>query len=387
LSATVGGGLGVDEVYSITIAINGAVPDPNRFAFGYLRILESVVYPLPVGTILFSTDTQYWTDNPVFENDQVHITFTPLKSVQQETEVYDFRVYSVNQTYMAPYRNIKIVLITDSPTMFYAHPRTIEGTSRDVFQQLADENVLYTDFDDSNDRQLWPQANRRNVLWAKFVCDHAYLNETSHYAWCNTRDNYLKFVNLDIRKKLASKWVFRPEFVGGGGNVMYYSQIITNINSGLMNRSIAYGTSNNTVDFDTGTFRQFNPDDFSKLSVNPQYDSSQDSFNRVFTLAPNIGNDHTYYNDAHVQNPRLRAMYSTRVRLGTQFPLNAAIFDMCDFEYYDVFTHTTDEVFTGRYLISQIDTRIGGAYIYRFFELISDGTGTSADEGLTGGTL
>src|SRR5438270_5340152 len=108
-------GFGVDDVYNISFTINGAVPDPARFAFGYLRILESISYPLPVGTVLFATDTQYWTDNPVFENDLIHIEFTPLKSAAQVTEIYDFRVFSVNQTYKAPFRTIKLVLITDSP--------------------------------------------------------------------------------------------------------------------------------------------------------------------------------------------------------------------------------------------------------------------------------
>src|SRR5206468_2994211 len=128
----------------------------------------------------------------------------------QVTEIYDFRVFSVNQTYKAPFRTIKLVLITDSPTMFDAHPRTLLGTSSDVFNQLATENVLFPDIDASNDMQLWPQANRRNVLWAKHVCDHAYLDPTSHYAWCNTRDNFLKFANLDLRKRQGSLWVFRP---------------------------------------------------------------------------------------------------------------------------------------------------------------------------------
>jgi len=376
------GSFGVPGIFNLTISIDGTAPDPLRFALGYIRIQESITYPLPVGIMVFATDVQYWTEHPIIENAKVHIEFTPLASMQQVTEPWDFRVFSVNQNYKAPYRVLKVVLITDSPTMFFCHPRTILGNSSDVLNQLAAENALVADIDPSADHQLWQQANRRNVLWAKDVCDHAYADPSSHYIWCNTRDNWMVFANMNIRKMQPSQWLFAPpSYSAPAGNEMWYDQVITHITSGINNRAIAYGTTNVTVDFTTGNWIDFNPDDFNRLAPNVQYATDQASANRMFTLAPNIGNDHDFYNDAHVQNPRYRAMYSVKVRLGTQFPLDVSLIDNCDFKYYDPYTEQLDTVFSGKYWVSQIDTRIGGSRMYRFVELISDGIGVGSGFG------
>jgi hypothetical protein len=159
--------------------------------------------------------------------------------------------------------------------------------------------------------------------------------------------------------------------------------VITAVTSGIQNRTIGYGTQNVTTDFGSGNWDTFDPNTYKKLAENLQYnDVLSDSVNRVFSLAPNVGNDHAAYNDAHVQNPRYRSMYSTNVRVATKFPLYASIFDICTFNYYDAYTQQLDNLFTGTYFISQVDTRIGGANMYRFFELLSDGLGMG-----TGGEL
>lgn len=371
------GTFSVPGKYELTIDIDGVPPDPSRFNLGYIRILESIVYPLPVGTILILTDDQFWNETPIRENSQVAITFTPLASFASETETWGFRVFSVNQKYQAPYRIFRITLITDSPTMFDCHPRTVQGTSSDVFNLLATENDLFPDIDDSDDEQLWQQANRRNVIWARDVCDHAYTSDTSHYVWCNTRDNYMTFANLDVRKFNEPAWIMSPPIMNGtlvGGNVMFYDQIETKIDSGISNRAIAYGTKNVTTAFDTGQWVTFNPNAFNPLAPDQMYDHAETgTINRFFSLAPNIGNDHTYYNDAAVQNPRLRALYSVKVRVGTPFPLNASLIDTVDFRYANNYDQALDPVYSGAYIITQVDTRIGGDTMYRFFELTSDG--------------
>lgn len=371
------GTFSVPGTYELTIEIDGVPPDSSRFNLGYIRILESILYPLPVGTIVILTDAQFWNETPIVENAQVTITFTPLASFASETEQWQFRVFSVNQRYLAPYRVFRITLITDSPTMLDCHPRTIQGTSSDVFNQLAEENDLFPDIDDADDTQLWQQANRRNVIWATDVCNHAYTSNTSHYVWCNTRDNYMKFVNLDVRKFNNPAWIMIPPVLNGsvtGDNVMFVDQIATHVDSGISNRTVGYGTRNVTTLFNTGQWTQFNPNTFNKMSQDLMYAPEETgTINRFFSLAPNIGNDHTYYNDANVQNIRLRALYSVKVRVGTQFPLNASLIDVVDFRYPDNYEQTLDPVFTQSYLISQVDTRIGGSTMYRFFELISDG--------------
>lgn len=234
--------------------------------------------------------------------------------------------------------------------------RACDGNSSDALALICQDCGLAAKLAATNDRQIWLSASQTYGQWAKKICEHGYLHETSCFALAVSEKKDLQYV--DIINRLVSEkpkkilYHSLPEPAEGNGLIIY--DVKAQNQSGLLNNWANYG-------FQAQTFGLKESSLFSTSQVLKREDALAQSQAVRDIVSParleqyefDCGNVNDKYYLAYYQNFKLRASFTETLSVITLDYSGLSIFDVVEVRIgyggYQDLSLTAD---SGFYLVS-----------------------------------
>jgi len=313
---------------------------------------------------------------------QLSVSITSLQNINvnpKDDDWIPFRIFNYN---IVPTSDglfmVKIVAVYDAPFLLQSYTKSIEGTSYDVFSNIANLAKLQFEGDVANDKQKWLCPGPRAGIFLKSVERRAWSSNLSCYVSALRRDGTLILYNLYERgHKGIVDWSLGPELDNTADKNLYVDSITPSSSSGTLNSHHGYGRSYNYFDpinEITDGAATFKFTELYKTTSSFQMASDLRKNQGSNTYNANAGNTHNNYQQAEAQNTRFKSMNSVKVACRTPFLKNVKLLQRVNLIYpSNARGNYSQEMYSGVYFVDKISTVIIAPSPVRYISLIRDG--------------
>jgi hypothetical protein len=257
-----------------------------------------------------------------------------------------------------------------------------DASASDVAKSTAINCGLKAKVDSSNDKMVWIQTGQTNAKFVREVALHAWSDNNSAFITAVNRDGELLFYDISRQRSKNPKWNFQcvsdPVNVIDNENVIWVSEddYGAEFHSDLFNITAGYGLVQRYHDFKSGVSKFEGTGGYTphtdKLMVSKDIEGARFSYGDE-----DIGNVHSKYNLARIQNLRNRALYSTCVPCIGIMPKQVSLMDRVQFSYLDRSKDRLGNVLDGAYFVERIVQTIGPSVYMIKYGLIREGINTT----------
>lgn len=297
--------------YQIQLILNNYEYTINDMILESITVYESVQLLLPTVEIVcsvpdvkavqfLSSDTirGSLTINRRLNNQLVNIVNIPIR-------LFSPKGYSDIRN-----NNLLLTFNYDWDFAYNASTKVITGTSDTVFRTLGLEQGCKTTYVSKTlDTMTWINPNQRGLIFLQNVCEHAWSSLSSCFCWCIRANNSLVF--RDISSKGNESVSKRIYLVTGTENIVIGYGIDSNLM--LLNRAYGYGRTSYVYDYEKNI-----QSELSKISLHIEGNSpliSSAPTQGTFRSSEFYGNTHEHYQQAALQNVRIRSTYNTNIAI------------------------------------------------------------------------
>lgn len=298
--------------YEIQLILNDYEYSVSDIIIESIVIYESVQLSLP--TVVITGEVPEVKSVLFLTSDNIRgkLIITRILNTQ-DTQIVNIPIRIYKPTGVSNLQNnkLKLEFNYDWDFAYDASTKAFTGTSSSVFRTVGLlQGCTTTMISDSADPMTWINYNQRGLSFLDSVCEAAWGSRSSCYQWGVRADNTMIFRDISRKNKsLLEKDIF---LVKGDKNiVMNYA-----INSNIMtfNRSYGYGRTALQYDYATNTIT---PLDTILLNTEGQLPTiSKNVSQGSFRVPANYGNTHEHYQQALLQNKRIKSTYNNTVIMG-----------------------------------------------------------------------
>lgn len=298
--------------YQIQLILNDYEYSVNDIGLESITIYESVQLILPTVEIVCSVpdikSVQFLSSDTikgklnisrVVNNDIINIVNIPIR-------LFSPKGYS-------DIRNNTLILTFnyDWDFAYDASTKAITGTSSNVFRTLGLEQGCKTTYiSQTLDTMTWTNPNQRGLIFLQNVCEHAWSSSSSCFCWCVRADNSLVFRDISAKgNEVLSKKIY---LVTGDENVAVSYGIDSNLM--ILNRAYGYGRTSYLYDYEQNTQTELPKISLRVEGTHPLISST--TTQGTFRSPDFYGNTHEHYQQAALQNIRIRSTYNTNISVG-----------------------------------------------------------------------
>lgn len=344
------------------------------------EIFESIANPIPTCELDVVIPLVWLDERSVVDGAKIKFSIQFLEMQSKMKSEYTFRIFNIKRLEIE--QKFVHVLI-DGIIDFY--PGYEEGNkfnsyaqSSDVFKKIATTYGLNSDIDTSNDQQLWVAGENNTYQFMQYITEYAWNDETSSYFWCLDREKRLLFKNWTTLFRGRQNNIFT--FIQGPkakiDNMEFtYTKASGSIQSGTNNlNNRGYGGTDYQFDL-----LSYNTNELVARKVIAE--SQVININKALSkgLANewypfDIGNFHSNFYRARMQNKRIMSTYSTYIRLESQFFQPYRLAQIVNFEYLDAQNPDNKiKSMSGIYIIDAIHITVSTENITAALELVMQG--------------
>lgn len=376
--------------YEIFLSIDGEPVDLNESNLEEINIIESVSDAVPSCKIILYEDLDRYDSFQVYDGAIIRLSYRSVRySSTDEVTVSEFRIFQVDIEPDTNRDRITIYGYYNAPDYFKDSGfEFIEGTSQRVASEIARKSSLVSDTDISNDNQIWIRQGLTGYLFLQQVARSAYLDRDSAYAVAVTRKGILRYYNIGSRRDRPPLWRFistddQSDKPRDESDIVVNSYS-TRLDSGLLNRFSAYGSLSREFDICSGN--ESDPQDLAVRRMKKSTDKIQ--LNRDLANPPryvgspfNVGNVHSNYSRARLQNVRILSTFSTNQRVMTSSVKDVNLLDRVSLRLHTTSSNRNRlrEYMDGLYFVDRISTKIDYRTIMIGFNLTREGYNTSRE--------
>lgn len=302
--------------------------------FNDIFIVESVHQLVPTLTLnIGDSDSQLLKEFHLTDGMPVDILIAQDDQSSSPKSLRRYRMFGGNASRKeSAGHHVSYNCVLDCPRYLgQAARRACDGNSSDALALISNDCGLTAKIAATNDRQIWLSSGQTYGQWAKKICDHGYLHETSCFSVAVSEKKELHYV--DIINRLVStapkKILYHtlPEPTDGEGLIIY--DVKAQNQSGLLNNWTNYGFQaqangvNSSYLFSTSQVLK-------REEALAQSQAVRDIVNpsRLEHYEFDCGNVNDKYYRAYYQNFKLRASFTET--------LSVIILDYSNLSIYDV---------------------------------------------------
>lgn len=365
------------DSYSLEIIINNKPLDAGSIR--EVIIHESIHQSLPTVDITFVSDIRFLEEEPLVDGSQVDIALvinqsgTLEESLRLETLLWSNEIIQIS-------RGIEVTLhcMLSAPDFIDSKIESINGSSLEVFETMAQRSKMQLISDSSIDKQIWIRPGIRGNVWLNDVINHSWASPESAFVYAVTRNRELLRYNLTERAAKDPTWTFLEGDDASnsnlGNNIVNYKFPRLYSQAGLLNTFFGYGRNLSTFNVDEGAIRQHKPTSFTKRTNFMNLNSTRETSQRHDSLGFNNSlNVHEKYFDAYAQNMRLKSFYSLGVEVMSSIFKEVKLLDRVAFVFNNEHTSDVLKTYAGNYFVEKISTIIEPTNVVRRFSLIREG--------------
>lgn len=304
----------------IDLKVNGLNLPVEDGSLKKLIITASQDTFLPCIQLLIVDQSKFFdTTKSLYDGAVIDVT---IGSSEEEYENYTFRVFSFPMQKVGAYTVYKISGYLDFPMYFTGSDNaTLKGTSSQVLKTLASSMGFQSlDIDDSDDSQVWYQANKRNCVYAANIADCGYMDTSSFFRLAVQENGKFKYKNLSkFNPQDTDLYPLVSSLLNAKSNLTFYDSK-SFIAPGFQNVTGAYAHSKTSFALNKEDSHSIETDSIelkqasAHLQVNKElYDSIENS--RIEFAPIDVGNTHENYERAKYQNARAAKFYTNGVDL------------------------------------------------------------------------
>lgn len=369
--------LRVPNKYSLDIRINGESISFSKNILVEINIIESTSQGLPTADITILNDGTLVEVDPLIDGATIDLALTMSSFGEADQQVMQFRLFTHEIAEVPDGYLIAMHCVLDVQDLLQAKIESIEGSSFEIFNTIASRNSMKVILDSTTDKQVWIRPGIRGHVWLTEVANHAYGSESSVFINAVRRDKTLLFMDLGVRGARESIWQFQPKReiknVALNENDILYKYSEFSNQSGFLNSIYGYGRSLSHFDTITGTLKENKPKSFVKRTNNLQVNNNREAPQRYDSLGYDAGNVHENYHLALAQNLRLKSLYSTSVKVISEFPRQANLMERATLNLFNETLRSTQQTYSGDYFISKIVTTLDQHGITTVYTLLREG--------------
>lgn len=258
------------------------------------------------------------------------------------------------------------------------------GNSSDAINQLASDAGLTAMTDGTNDMMTWRPFRKPFAAFAKSICDHGWVDDTSCMSLVVNRSKQLLYYDIAQRIKgqpqvtftnvAAGQDIFAPE---GVNSYQISAAPRVRDKSGPLNHWVGYGANTWQVDVN-GNLQVYNPVQATMLSnnleVSTQIQQDVDKLVRHMYYPWDLGNTFNKYIQAYHQNKRLRSLFATDVEILVDDDVNDFdIFDLATVDIIDPDSGNLSPAFSGIYICTAKTRAVFGSGFFTKCVLTTQG--------------
>ena len=369
----------VDGKYRLEVTINNRVLSETSNIIDEVAIHESINQSLPTVDLKFVNLDNLLEDNPLTDGSQVDIDLTILQNGQEEELLrLETVLWSYESTDITEGTRIKLHCVLSAPDFFEGRIESINGSSFEVFNLVAERSGMQLISDSSIDKQVWIRPGIRGNVWLNDVINHSWASPKSAFVYAVTRERELLRYNLDERASRNPIWFFKPEreFFGEvyGDNVIKFKYPQFSSQSGLLNTFFGYGRDLSTFNVDSGETTSHKPTSFVKRTNFMNLNNNRETPQRRDSLGfDNALNVHENYFNAYAQNMRIKSFYSINVDFLSLYFQNVKLLDRVSLQLNDESRQEKQQTYAGEYFVQGISTILDTTNIVRRFSLTREG--------------
>lgn len=369
---------GLQGKYSAELAINNVKLDPTRNSLENITIIESIWQALPSVQISLINDGSLVEINPLIDGSQIDLSLTIVNSGIEENITMETLLWSHT---IEPYsEGFRIVMncFLSAPDFIEGRIESINGSSFDVFNLMANRSRMQLIADPSIDKQVWIRPGIRGNIWLNDVINRSWSSPDSAFIYAVTRNRELLRYNLSERASRNPTWVFSPERERNEKeipeNKVLYKYPRFNSQSGILNSMFGYGRNLSSFNIETGANEINKPKSFVKrtnvMNLNQKREVPQKYDSLGFNNPLNV---HENYFNAYAQNMRLKSFYSSSVELLSDFVKPVRILDRVTLQLYNESEMQSQLTYAGNYFVKNITTMFDPTNVTRRFTLVREG--------------
>ena len=365
--------------YRLEIAINNVSLDTSFNLIEELIIHESIHQALPTVDITFLNNSNLIESTPLTDGSQVDIDLAILQTEDiEETLRLETLLWSYEATEVSEGVKITLHCVLSAPDFFEGRRESVNGSSQDVFQTVADRSGMTLITDPSVDKQVWIRPGIRGNVWLNDVINHSWASSRSAFIYAVTRQRELLRYNLDERSSRNPVWTFQQDLEEVNQpiatNVIRYKYPVFSSQSGFLNTFFGYGKQLTTFDVDQGQLVSHQPNTFIKRTNFMNLNNNREVPQRYDSLGfGNAQNVHENYFNAYAQNMRIKSFYSVNVQLMSSYFRDVRLLDRVQLQLNSNAAGEFRQTYAGEYFIEKISTILDQSNIVRRMSLTREG--------------
>lgn len=359
--------------YSLDIIINNKPLEVG--ALKEVVIHESIHQSLPTVDITFVSDVRLIEEEPLVDGSQVDIVLNVTRNnTSEELLRLETLLWSNEITQISTGVSITLHCMLSAPDFLNSKIESVNGSSLQVFETMAERSRMQLISDSSIDKQPWIRPGIRGNLWLNQVINHSWASPESAFVYAVTRNRELLRYNLTERAAKEPTWVFLEGDNTVGDNVVNYQFPKLYSQGGFLNSFFGYGRTLSTFNVDEGGLEQHKPTTFTKRTNFMNLNNSRETAQKHDSLGFNNSlNVHDKYFDAYAQNMRIKSFYSLGVEVMSSVFKDVRLLDRAAFLLTNEYTSDVLKNYAGNYFVEKITTVIEPTSIVKRFSLIREG--------------
>ncbi len=367
----------VQNKYSLDIIVNGIQLSRSNTILQQVIIAESVHQALPTVDMTLVIDNNLLEQYPLTDGSKIDLQLTINQTGQEETLRLETILWSYESYDIHEGKTVNLHCVMSAPDFFESRIESINGSSFDVFNLMANRSRLQLISDSSIDKQIWIRPGIRGNIWLNEVINHSWSSPKSAFVYAVTRQRELLKYNLDERASKSPKWTFRPDREFGtdlSDTDVLYKYPKFSSQSGFFNTFFGYGKNLYSFNIETGEKDLNKAQNFTKRVNFMNYNSEREVPQRYGSLGFNNAlNVHENYFDAYAQNMRIKSLYSFRGEVLSSYFRDVRLLDRIALQLTDEPNNSRPSTNAGQYFVDKISTIITETDVTRKFSLVREG--------------
>lgn len=163
----------------LDVNFDGYKTEPGMYDFQRLLLTSDVIGFLPLFELSFADPSGQFKKMATIK-DGMPISINVGQTLETQNE-YKFRLFRNTETTIGQHRLYRMTGYLDVPSyMTASSTKSYKDTSSNVIKQIVEASgFTETDIDSTADSQVWYQANKRNMMFVKYLCERGYIDEGS----------------------------------------------------------------------------------------------------------------------------------------------------------------------------------------------------------------
>jgi hypothetical protein len=375
--------------YSLEIFINNRLLTTSDAILDEIVIHESIHQSLPTVDLTLVTNDSLIERTPLTDGSQIDIRLKIEQTEDtEEVLILETLLWSHEAVEISDGIQLKMHCLLSAPDFLNGRIESVNGSSFDVFNLMAQRSRMTLISDPSVDKQVWIRPGIRGNVWLNDVINHSWASPRSAFIYAVTRQRELLRYNLDERASKNPKWVFKPELEFYGdvieNNVVRFKYPRFTSQSGYLNTFFGYGRDLSTFNVESGEIQSHKPNSFVKRTNFMNLNSTRETSQKHQSLGVNNPlNVHGKYYDAYAQNMRIKSFYSSSVDVLSSYFRNVRLLDRVSLSLNNDNGTSKRQTYSGDYFVEKISTVVDTAQVTRRFVLVREGI--NADPSVSNG--